>query len=421
MKTAQGLAAPRKWTLLNGDGEFLWGLAQGSGANPYQVQIDLAEPAFKCSCPSRKFPCKHGLGLMLLYAAQPGAIPPGSRPEWVNEWVEKRTQKTAKQEAKATAPNVSEPVDPAAQMKRREKREGNITQGVTFLDGWLRDLVRQGFAATASAVYEFWDAPARRLVDAQAPGLARRVRELGGMLNSSSKAEDAGIAELGRLHLLLSARARREALPADWQEEVDAQIGLTIDQDELRQRDGESGTWFVGAQAMREEDKLVARTSYLFSPQGRIAKIMEFSPAIRPSVASIALGRWFDGELVFFPGVQSRRAIWKTPPQDSVGGELCFHLKCEDVLAAYAAVLAVNPIADSLPVPVRFTPVQHGGRWYLRDASGAALQVHPTFSQGWELVACAGGQPLDVIGLWDGLMFTPLTVLTQQGLLQLSR
>jgi len=34
----------------------------------------LSEPAFKCSCPSRKFPCKHGLGLLLLYASDQAAF-----------------------------------------------------------------------------------------------------------------------------------------------------------------------------------------------------------------------------------------------------------------------------------------------------------------------------------------------------------
>ena len=28
--------------------------------------IDSTGPAYKCSCPSRKFPCKHALGLLFL-------------------------------------------------------------------------------------------------------------------------------------------------------------------------------------------------------------------------------------------------------------------------------------------------------------------------------------------------------------------
>ncbi len=50
------------------------GLCQGSGRQPYQARVDLAEPAFKCSCPSRKFPCKHGLALLLLFAKTDTAL-----------------------------------------------------------------------------------------------------------------------------------------------------------------------------------------------------------------------------------------------------------------------------------------------------------------------------------------------------------
>ncbi|MES2692731.1 MAG: SWIM zinc finger family protein [Verrucomicrobiota bacterium] len=419
LKTAQGVASPRKWTTLGRDDDFVWGLAQGSGAQPYQVQIDLTEPAFKCSCPSRKFPCKHGLGLLLLFAGTPSAIPAGSRPEWVNEWAAKRAEKSAKQEAKAAEPAAAPP-DPAAQARRREKRGANVAQGVAFLDGWLHDLVRQGFAATSTAGYGFWDEPARRLIDAQAPGLARRVRALGAVASSSHQSSDRTLAELGRLHLLLTASQRRDTLSPEWQQEVDLQLGWSIDQDELRQREGVKGTWFVGAQTTVEEDKLVTRTSYLFSGAGEVAKFMEFHPVSHPGVASLALGRWFDGELVYFPGVESVRALWKAPPQDSAGGQLGFLQACDDLLTVQAARLAANPLADPFPVMVQLTPQREGDRWCLRDDSGATLPIAEHFAAGWELFACAGGQPLEIIGLWDGFAFTPLTALVDGGLYQLS-
>lgn len=421
LKAAQGLGSPRKWTLLGRDEDFLWGLAQGSGAHPYQVQIDLTEPAFKCSCPSRKFPCKHGLGLLLLFAGHPEAASLGPRPAWVEEWVAKRAERAAKQEAKATAAPATKEADPVAQEKRREKRSANVERGTAFLDGWLRDLVRQGIAATTTAGYAFWDEPARRLIDAQAPGLARRVRDLGHRVAAGGSSVEGPLVELGRLRLLLSAQARREALPTEWQNEVDAQIGLTADLDAIRQGKGVADTWFVGAQTVREEDKLVTRTSYLFSAQGRLAKILEFSPAARPSVASLALGRWYDGELVYFPGVNARRALWKSPPQDSAGGALAFCSRCADLLAAHSEALAANPLADPLPAPVQLIPVLHEGRWWLRDDTGDALPVAPNFPLGWELAACAGGRPLDLIGLWDGFHLEPLTALTADGLLQLSQ
>lgn len=79
-KAGQGLAGRRAWRSLGHADGTAWGECQGSGKAPYQAQIDLSEPAFRCTCPSRKFPCKHGLGLFLLLASEPVAFVEGSPP-----------------------------------------------------------------------------------------------------------------------------------------------------------------------------------------------------------------------------------------------------------------------------------------------------------------------------------------------------
>src|SRR6202034_3296211 len=68
-KAGQGLGNPGKWVSLGRRERSVWGQCQGSGKDPYRTQADLTGPAFHCSCPSRKFPCKHGLGLLLILAS----------------------------------------------------------------------------------------------------------------------------------------------------------------------------------------------------------------------------------------------------------------------------------------------------------------------------------------------------------------
>ena len=51
------LASPTKWSDTGVHEALVWGSASGSGKKPYRVCVDLSGPAFKCSCPSRKFPC----------------------------------------------------------------------------------------------------------------------------------------------------------------------------------------------------------------------------------------------------------------------------------------------------------------------------------------------------------------------------
>src|SRR5438034_388094 len=94
-KAGRDLASARKWKTLGrseGAEGAVWGECQGSGKDPYQTQIDLSEPAFRCSCPSRKFPCKHGLGLFLLFAASPGDFAQSEPPAWVADWLAGRAK-----------------------------------------------------------------------------------------------------------------------------------------------------------------------------------------------------------------------------------------------------------------------------------------------------------------------------------------
>jgi len=90
------LAAARKllkssyWpTLAEGEG-LAWGECQGSGATPYRVVISEADAGYKCTCPSRKFPCKHALALMWMRANTSAAFAAATVPDWVKDWLSRR-------------------------------------------------------------------------------------------------------------------------------------------------------------------------------------------------------------------------------------------------------------------------------------------------------------------------------------------
>src|SRR4029077_123239 len=63
------------------------------------------------------------------------------------------------------------PADPAAALRRAEQREARVASGLTELDRWLCDQVRQGLAASQRYGYRHWDDIAARMIDAQAAGL----------------------------------------------------------------------------------------------------------------------------------------------------------------------------------------------------------------------------------------------------------
>ena len=84
LNAASKLLKPAKWPLRQQEtaAGLVWGECQGSGANPYRVVFDLGDQGYKCTCPSRKFPCKHTLALMWMYAEGAGDFTPGTTPDW---------------------------------------------------------------------------------------------------------------------------------------------------------------------------------------------------------------------------------------------------------------------------------------------------------------------------------------------------
>ncbi|NEA40308.1 SWIM zinc finger family protein, partial [Streptomyces sp. SID11385] len=145
-----GTAGPWSGTGTTDEG-VVWGLCEGSGSKPYQALADVAGPAYTCSCPSRKFPCKHVLGLLLLWSAGPGAVPKGEPPEWAGQWLEKRRGRAAK--STGPAPGTAAKGDPEAARKRAERRAERVTAGARELEQRLADLVRGGLASAERAGY----------------------------------------------------------------------------------------------------------------------------------------------------------------------------------------------------------------------------------------------------------------------------
>lgn len=168
------LASPATWSDAGVHGALVWGSASGSGKKPYRVCVDLSGPAFKCSCPSRKFPCKHAVGLLHLWSR--GQVAGGEPADFAAEWLEGRAkraqQKAARQEA------MEQPDDPAkaaasarnttAHTRTRKRR---ITEGLADLDRWLADQLREGLANGSAQRPKQLTALASRMVDAQAPGV----------------------------------------------------------------------------------------------------------------------------------------------------------------------------------------------------------------------------------------------------------
>jgi hypothetical protein len=411
-KAGRGQAAPARWSGLGASDRAVWGLCQGSGARPYETAVDLGEPAFRCSCPSRKVPCKHALGLMLLHAQDPAATPPADPPPWAAEWLAGRdaraaTRATTDDEAAGIA--AAEDDDGArvrAAERRVEQRERRIADGLDELELWLEDLVRQGLAHAERESWSHFDQAASRLVDAQAPGLARRVRRIGNVIGLRDGWPAEALAHAGTLAVLVAAYRRRDALDPALRAEVRSQVGWNTSQEQVLAGERVADEWDVAGAAHDEDDRLHVRRTWLWGRRTeRWALLLDFGAGQRPLPPAPAPGHRVVAELAFYPAAAPLRAVVAEPP--AVAGAAYDLPALASVAAVYAdraRTLAANPFADRLPVALRATVAEAGDRFVLRDGDGGALAVHPAFAAGgYELLALSGGRPVEVFGEWlDG-------------------
>ena len=412
-KAGRGLAKAVKWSLLGQSDRAVWGEIKGSGKTPYQARIDLSEPAFKCSCPSRKFPCKHSLGLFLVFAEDPHSFPRGEPPGWVADWLEGRDGRAEKKAERADRKKEA-PADPEAQAKRAAAREGKIASGLDELEVWLADLLRRGFAGLAAESYSFWDGMAARMVDAQAPGLARQVRALGELVSSGDGWENRLLAAIARLHIIARGYRRIDGLEPDLRDDLRSAIGWTVNKDDLADLPGVADDWILLGQRIEDEDRLRTQWNWLWGIESqRPALVLNFAAGNQPLDVSMIPGTQFHAELVYYPGGLSLRALLRDRTGDThAAAGMPATPTVAEALRTYGMALTRAPWLERWPMAVGgVRPLRRAdGVWLLQDAAGGMLPIAPRFGHVWELLAVGGGGPVDIFGEWDGDCLDPLSV-----------
>jgi len=414
VKAGEALASPRKWLALGSDASFLWGECQGSGKVPYQVCVELGTLAYACSCPSRKFPCKHVLGALLAHVNASTAS--GTPPEWVSEWHAKRSEKQQRSAARASAvaagaaPEAGEAG--AAPSKRAQTRERRVAAGVDECERWLGDLIRLGLAHARVQPASFWEGRAARLVDAQCPGIARRVRALAATVVSGVGWEERTLTALGEIALLCSAYGRLDTLAPELGADVRRAIGWTQTHDEIAARafDIVTDTWLaVGIRTVDEERITARRTWLLGSHTRRSALYLQFAPKGAPIPDPLVAGSRFDATLIYLESAAPLRAIVTERGAGHNGAFVPEATSIDASLESFARALAGDPWLERFPfVLADVTPqLEHEAVWLVRDAS-SALPLAGGSPGLRALLALSGGSPLCVAGEWDGTAFVPL-------------
>lgn len=404
--SARGLASSRKWPLLASQGQAVWGECQGSGSSPYQTRVDLSEPAFKCSCPSRKFPCKHGLALLLLYASDRNSFTEAEAPGWVSEWLASRAARVEKQAERAEI-RAAKQADAVEQAKRAERREARVDAGLQELALWLRDAMRRGIAALQSEPFSFWDRMAGRMVDAQAPGVGRILRELPSAFSSPATDQHGHILNrFAQLHLLVRAWQNIDLLPLGTQEDVKSVVGFSTNQDLLLQQAGVRDEWVCWAQYEQSlDDGLRVQRSWLWGEStGQKALVLSFAPRGGVMDPGFVPGMKHEAELVYYPSASPLRALPKSRKGSSAVSESFPAAQTlRQAFEEYGAAVSCNPWLDRFPMAISGARISAPGvQPCLVDAEARSTPLILRPDTALLALAVTGGRAATWFGEYDG-------------------
>jgi hypothetical protein len=451
LAAARKLLKPSSWPILAEGGRLAWGECQGSGATPYRVVINEADAGYKCTCPSRKFPCKHALALMWMRADRSAAFAPAPVPDWVKDWLSRRRgtsnspSNTDNESEPKTRPSIrlteipeaGADADPkveqraaAARERNRSEREAAVLAGLEDLDTWLSDQVQHGMANFVAQTAQVCRTIAQRLVDAKAPGLAGRLDALPTRLFTlpGPARPSAAIRELGQVHLISQAYRRASELPellaADARQAVGWSVtreGLLADFEALRV----NAKWRVFAVLSEAQpDRLRRVETWLWRQSGadgmpQCAVLIDFVPiSTGAAVSGYLVGDQIEAELTFYRSTIPLRAQINALKGGAEQSSEPLTLPDEPLSASYAKyehALAKLPWLGTIPLSFRTASVRRNGdQFYLYDdESGLSLPLHT--SQATHASPLASLDRIDGIGLWNGYEFTLAWAGTQLG------
>ena len=428
-RAASALAHPGPWAEAGYDQRAVWGRCRGTARAPYDVACDVADFAYRCSCPSQKQPCKHVLALLLLWSDGSPVVAPGAAPAEVAAWLATRplppdavslAERVSGQSVGplASVPDPAQgtprrPADPEAAAARAAQRAERVAAGMADLDLWIGDLLRAGLASAAAQPYGFWDAMAARLVDAQAPAVAGAVRDLASLPYTGEGWPGRLLAALARLHLLAAGWARYDSVPERTRADLRTAAGWPWPAETVLAGQRETDRWYVLARVATDDPQLRVQRTWLWGLRsGRPALILDFA---RPGAAfawQLWPGEALHASVARYPGSAPLRVLVADQHGDpSPAGPPPGWDGWSSVADARGQALAADPWSERWPVSVKnVVPEPHGDGWAIRDRDGRRVELAGDPDAAWKVAAVSGGHPVHLLGEWSRDRVTPLGV-----------
>jgi hypothetical protein len=299
---------------------------------------------------------------------------------------------------------VQTPDQAAAAAARAARREERVAAGLAELERWLADRIGRGLASLTPGEAEDM---AARMVDAQAPRVATRLREAEHLPRGTRWLGDT-FAALSLLHLLCRAAASDASGPL--RDTIRMRIGFTTPRETVLATHPVTDRWLVAGMRDSEEEHVSTRRVWLRGlDTGAPAMVLFFAPPGQTLSSPLLPGTVVPADLHFYPGLPRLRAVVGAQ-RDIVGlgGWRPENNGVADAVTAWRTALATDPWLTEWPVTLTGAPARSGTRWTFVDSAGAAVDlVGPDV---WTLLALSGGRTTTVFGELSAEGFRPQSV-----------
>lgn len=236
IKNGRDLVRKNSFPLLcqSEDDTLLFGECKGSGKEPYRCSADFIQPdspTFRCSCPSRQFPCKHLLGLMYSFAMGK----PFAKAAIPQEILDKREKAEKREEKKKEA--VVESTDQPRKRKTNKsaliKKIAAQLEGIEFADKLLTGFVQSGLGGIDKKTVQTLGEQGKQLGNYYIPGIQSSFQAIVLELNEDQERESmytGVIPHLISLHSLLKKSREHLISRKDDPDQVPMETASTLEE-----------------------------------------------------------------------------------------------------------------------------------------------------------------------------------------------
>lgn len=406
MKNGRDLAKKNSFPSLNEtvDGTVLFGACSGSGKDPYQCSVDFVQegsPVFRCTCPSRQFPCKHGLGLLYAKAlGKPFAI--ADLPQDIADKREKAEKREEKKKETAAAEAGNDETKPKRKVNKSAlvKKIGAQLEGLAILEKQVLQLVQAGLGSMDKKTVQLVEEQAKQLGNYYIPGAQAGLRELALTMKSDADRESVYSVAMERLIALLALankgrsyleqRAAQPELPMDADSTLEELLGHAWQLGELReygrvQKSAELLQLAFYSYADEARGEFVDAGWWADLNDGTIRVTRHLRPfRVAKSLREddTVLGVLQAAELFVYPGEVNARVRWEKAVHREAGAQDYERVKSQAAASFTDTIKRVkngikNPLAEKQPVMlIAFqTIVRIGEAYALIDKQGRQLTL----------------------------------------------